>query len=185
MSTNDTPAMTDTHATETDAPIAAPETEAETEAAPDAGDVAVAVATAPAPARRPMPGNGQWFWGLGRRKSAVARVRIRPGEGKFQVNDRPFEEYFTGERDRKDIMTVLDKTSTRGMLDVFVNAHGGGFTGQAGAVILGLGRALKNYDPGLDSILRDNNFLTRDAREVERKKYGQPGARKRFQFSKR
>jgi len=180
--------MTDTEVTKTDAAAtAAPDTETPEppDSSPSAADVAAAMATAPAPARRPMPSDGQWFWGLGRRKSAVARVRIRPGEGTFIVNDRPFEEFFTGERDRKDIMTVLDKTSTRGTLDIFVNANGGGYTGQAGAVILGLGRALRSYDPGLDSILRDNNFLTRDAREVERKKYGQPGARKRFQFSKR
>jgi small subunit ribosomal protein S9 len=101
------------------------------------------------------------------------------------VNKRACEEYFTGERDRKDLETVLKKTSTHGSLDVHVNVGGGGCTGQAGAIILGLGRALKVYDPALEPILRDNGFLSRDPRKVERKKYGQPGARKRFQFSKR
>ncbi|MCZ6834991.1 MAG: 30S ribosomal protein S9 [Planctomycetota bacterium] len=122
---------------------------------------------------------------MGRRKSAVARVRIRPGDGKFIVNKREYEAYFTGERDRNDIMNVMEKTSTKGKIDVYVNVKGGGFTGQAGAIILGLGRAIMVYDANLEPILRDNNFLTRDPRQVERKKYGQPKARKRFQFSKR
>ena len=82
-------------------------------------------------------------------------------------------------------LTVLDKTNTKGSVDVFVNTNGGGFTGQAGAIILGLGRALAKYDPSLESILRDNGYLSRDPRKVERKKPGQPKARKRFQFSKR
>ena len=82
-------------------------------------------------------------------------------------------------------MAVLEKTGTAGKVDVRVGVLGGGLTGQAGAIILGLGRALMNYDPGLEPILRDNDFLTRDARKVERKKYGQSGARRRFQFSKR
>ena len=128
---------------------------------------------------------GQWTWGLGRRKSAVARVRIRPGNGKFLVNKRECDEYFTAARDRNDLQNVLDKTSTNGSIDVYVNVRGGGFTGQAGAIILGLGRAILKYDDSLEPILRDNKFLTRDPRKVERKKYGQPGARKRFQFSKR
>ncbi len=123
--------------------------------------------------------------GYGTRKSAVARVRIRPGDGKFVVNKRSHAEYFKEERDRNDLFHVLKKTNTAGSVDVYVNVHGGGFSGQAGAIVLGLGRALKRYDPSLESILRDGNFLTRDPRRVERKKYGQPGARKRFQFSKR
>jgi small subunit ribosomal protein S9 len=115
----------------------------------------------------------------------VARVRIRPGEGKFVVNKKPYDEYFTEERDRNDLVAILRKTKTHGTVDVHVNVSGGGYTGQAGAIILGLGRALKIYDTSLEPILRDNGFLTRDPRKVERKKYGQPGARKRFQFSKR
>jgi small subunit ribosomal protein S9 len=95
------------------------------------------------------------------------------------------DKFFTEERDRNDINAVLEKTNTKGRVDIVVNAHGGGFTGQAGAIILGLGRALKKFDPTLEPILRDNHFLTRDSRKVERKKYGQAGARRRFKFSKR
>ncbi|HVP72437.1 MAG TPA: 30S ribosomal protein S9 [Phycisphaerales bacterium] len=145
-------------------------------------------ATAPAasqPSVRTPPSKGNWWWGTGRRKTAVARVRIRPGDGKFIVNEREMVKFFTEERDRNDIMNVLEKTNTKGSVDVVVNAHGGGFTGQAGAIILGLGRALNKYDQNLEPILRENGFLTRDSRKVERKKYGQSGARRRFQFSKR
>ena len=144
--------------------------------------------TAPAasqPSVRTPPSKGNWWWGTGRRKTAVARVRIRPGDGKFIVNEREMVKFFTEERDRNDIMNVLEKTNTKGSVDVVVNAHGGGFTGQAGAIILGLGRALNKYDQNLEPILRENGFLTRDSRKVERKKYGQSGARRRFQFSKR
>ncbi len=128
---------------------------------------------------------GNWWWGLGRRKTAVARVRIRPGDGKFIINKRTYTEFFTEERDHKDVINVLQKTKTEGSLDVHVNVRGGGYTGQAGAIVLGLGRALNRYDSSLEPILRENGFLSRDPRKVERKKYGQPGARKRFQFSKR
>ena len=147
----------------------------------------ISVPTAPEtqPAVRVAPTKGNWWWGTGRRKTAVARVRIRPGEGKFSVNEKDMKDFFHEERDRNDIMSVLEKTSTKGTLDVVVKTHGGGFTGQAGAIVLGLGRALKNYDQNLEPILRDNGFLTRDSRKVERKKYGQAGARRRFQFSKR
>lgn len=141
-------------------------------------------APAPAPTRTRLPA-GQWFWGTGRRKAAVARVRLRPGDGKFIVNKKPYDTFFTEERDRMDLQTVLKKTKTQSSVDVHVSVRGGGYTGQAGAIILGLGRALKEYDTSLEPILRDNNYLTRDPRKVERKKYGQPGARKRFQFSKR
>ena len=129
--------------------------------------------------------DGHWWWGTGRRKAAVARVRIRPGNGEFQVNTRQLTDFFSEIRDRQNILTVLEKTNTKGSVDVFVNTNGGGFTGQAGAIILGLGRALAKYDPSLESILRDNGYLSRDPRKVERKKPGQPKARKRFQFSKR
>ncbi|UCD76794.1 MAG: 30S ribosomal protein S9 [Phycisphaerales bacterium] len=141
---------------------------------------------APTPAAiHRAPPDGHWWWGTGRRKRAVARVRIRPGTGRFIVNKRDMEEFFNEERDRNQLTAVLEKTNTKGALDVFVNVHGGGYTGQAGAIILGLGRAIRRYDQSLEPILRDNGFLTRDPRKVERKKYGQPGARKRFQFSKR
>ena len=94
-------------------------------------------------------------------------------------------DYFSEERDHNDLNNVLGQTNTLGKVDVYVNVRGGGFTGQAGAIILGLGRALRAWDGGLEQTLRDNGFLTRDPRVVERKKPGQPGARKRFQFSKR
>jgi small subunit ribosomal protein S9 len=144
----------------------------------------VAVEPTPAPVPTGPDAHG-WWRGTGRRKTAVARVRIKSGTGEFKVNNRDLDVYFCEARDLKNIRNVLEKTGTMGAVDIFVNAHGGGYMGQAGAIILGLGRALMKYDTSLEPILRDNGFLTRDAREVERKKYGQPGARKRFQFSKR
>jgi len=146
---------------------------------------AVATETKPTPEAKTTPKDGHWWWGTGRRKAAVARVRIRPGDGTFDVNKKNLTDYFSEIRDHQDIMKVLEKTNTKGSLDVFVKTNGGGYTGQAGAIILGLGRALAKFDPALDSILRANSYLTRDPRKVERKKPGQPGARKRFQFSKR
>lgn len=145
----------------------------------------VVTKTKPSSTPKRTPKDGHWWRGTGRRKAAVARVRIRPGDGSFSVNDRELTQFFTEIRDHKDIMTVLEKTNTKGSIDVFVKTNGGGYTGQAGAIILGLGRALTKYDPSLESILRDNGYLTRDPRRVERKKPGQPGARKKFQFSKR
>ena len=127
----------------------------------------------------------QFIWGVGRRKTAVARVRIAPGSGKIEINGRPLNDYLTAERDRKALFGPLEVTSTGGKLDVFVNANGGGPTGQAGAIVMGLGRALARYDSTLEQALRNGGFLTRDSRMKERKKYGQRGARRRFQFSKR
>ncbi|MBL9121102.1 MAG: 30S ribosomal protein S9 [Phycisphaerae bacterium] len=126
-----------------------------------------------------------WFWGTGRRKTAVARVRMKAGTGSFKVNGKDLDVFFTEERDLKNINGILEKTNLKGSVNVEVNANGGGFTGQSGAVILGLGRAVLNYDPNLEPILREGGYLTRDDRKVERKKYGQAGARRRFQFSKR
>jgi small subunit ribosomal protein S9 len=126
-----------------------------------------------------------WFWGTGRRKTAVARVRVKAGNGSFNVNGKEISIFFTEERDLKNIHGMLERTNLKGSVQVEVNANGGGFTGQAGAVILGLGRALLNYDSNLEPILREHGYLTRDDRKVERKKYGQAGARRRFQFSKR
>ena len=131
---------------------------------------------------RPKP---TYVWGVGRRKSSVARVRIAPGAGRIEINGRTLNEYFTGERDRKAIFGPLEVTNTGGKMDVLVTADGGGPTGQAGAIVLGLGRALAKYDQGLEAPLRGAGFLTRDSRMKERKKYGQRGARRRFQFSKR
>lgn len=151
-----------------------------------ATDTAEAPATETRPLAEPAkPDKGGYIWGTGRRKSAIARVRIKPGQGKFLVNGREVESYFSEMQHRDACQSPLKETKTEGKLDVFVTAHGGGITGQAGAVLLGLARALKAYDPTLEPVLRDNGFLTRDPREVERKKYGQPGARRRFQFSKR
>lgn len=138
-----------------------------------------------APAAISGPKSGGYFWGTGRRKTSVARVRIKSGEGKYVINDREIEKHFFSDRDRGDIVAPLKATKTFGKYDIFVNVHGGGQTGQAGAVVLGLARALVKADPNLEVALRDGRFLTRDDRKVERKKPGQPGARKRFQFSKR
>ena len=126
-----------------------------------------------------------YIWGTGRRKSAVARVRICPGTGKFIVNKRDVDAYFCIDKDRKAVRTPLDCTETSKTMDVFVNVGGGGITGQAGAVVLGLARALTKSSSDLEPKLRELNLLRRDPRRVERKKYGQRGARRRFQFSKR
>ena len=142
--------------------------------------------TAPlVPPTASAPAKVSFVWGVGRRKSAVARVRITPGSGKIEVNGRTLNDYFTNERDRKAIFGPLEVTSTGGKMDIFVNATGGGPTGQAGAIVMGLGRALAKYDQSLEGSLRNGRFLTRDSRMKERKKYGQRGARRRFQFSKR
>ncbi len=141
-------------------------------------------AAQPAPAPAPDKGGG-YIWGTGRRKSAVARVRIRAGEGKILINKRPLEEYFRMDRDREAVRAPLAATDTAGKYDVWVNVNGGGPTGQADAVLLGLARALIKAMPSSADALREKSLLTRDARMKERKKPGQPGARKRFQFSKR
>lgn len=141
---------------------------------------------APAPVAQPAkPDKGGFIWGTGRRKSAVARVRIKPGEGVFLINNREVDDYFSEPQHRDACRKALEATKMTDKLNIFVNTQGGGITGQAGAVLLGVARALKSYDPALEPILRENNYLTRDPREVERKKYGQAGARRRFQFSKR
>ncbi|MDB5318441.1 MAG: rpsI [Phycisphaerales bacterium] len=130
-------------------------------------------------------GKQTFVWGTGRRKTAVARVRVAAGTGKILVNDRQLNDYFSSERDRKAIFGPLEVTNTGGKMDVLVNASGGGLTGQAGAIIMGLGRALVRFDQTLEQALRNAGFLTRDSRMKERKKYGQRGARRKFQFSKR
>lgn len=134
---------------------------------------------------RTAPSAGGFYWGTGRRKTAVARVRVRSGSGKFVIAGREVNDYFFDVRHRMDVVAPLEATNTRNKFDVFVTVHGGGQTGQAGAVLLGVARAMVKADPALEQSLRDRRFLTRDARKVERKKPGQPGARKRFQFSKR
>ena len=124
-------------------------------------------------------------YGTGRRKSSAARVYLRPGSGKFEVNGRPFEEYFNSEFVKMVIRQPLVVTETTDRFDIMVRVRGGGFTGQAGALRHGIARALLEYNPEFRPALKKAGFLTRDSRKVERKKYGQPGARKRFQFSKR
>jgi len=126
-----------------------------------------------------------WIWGLGRRKSAVARVRIKPGAGGFIVNGRPMDEFFPTIQTRRQATSPLRATETESAFDVFVNVYGGGPTGQADAVSLGLARALKSHTATHDEALRHHGLLTRDGRMKERKKYGRRGARRGFQFSKR
>ena len=123
--------------------------------------------------------------GTGRRKTATARVFLRPGKGQITVNNRPFENYFVSESARAYVRQPLLATETADRFDVLVLADGGGISGQAGAARLGIARALIEFNSELRGKLKQLGFLTRDAREHERKKYGQKGARKRFQFSKR
>jgi len=125
------------------------------------------------------------FLGTGRRKTAVARVRLAPGAGKITVNGRAVENYFVLDTLRSTVTSPLTLTGTADKLDVRVNVQGGGPNGQAGATRHGIARALLKFDANLRPQLKKEGFLTRDPRERERKKYGQPGARKRFQFSKR
>ena len=129
--------------------------------------------------------NSNEFLGTGRRKTSVARVRISTGSGKIQVNGRAFEVYFPLESQRMAVQQPFVTTATSGKYDVFINVAGGGPVGQAGAVRHGIARALIEADAALRPLLKADGLLTRDPRMKERKKYGQPGARKRFQFSKR
>jgi small subunit ribosomal protein S9 len=126
-----------------------------------------------------------YIWGTGRRKTAVARVRIREGTGKFLVNDLEADSYFEIEIQRNDVRAPLQATEMAGRVDVFVNVRGSGKHSQSGAVALGIARALREFRPDLEHALREGGFLTRDSRMVERKKYGHKKARKSFQFSKR
>ncbi len=132
-----------------------------------------------------MVGQRSYVWGTGRRKTAVARVRITPGEGVMQVNKMDWKEYFTTPAQKIAARQPLVVTETESRYDVFVSVKGGGPQGQADAVRHGIARALLKAEDTLEQTLRDANFLTRDARVKERKKYGQKGARARYQFSKR
>jgi small subunit ribosomal protein S9 len=123
--------------------------------------------------------------GTGRRKTSVARVRIRPGSGKLTINERTLEDYFPIQQDRNAVVAPLEHTGVRNSVDVIILVHGGGGTGQAGACMQGIARALMRYDSDLSEKLREKHFLTRDARMKERKKYGLHGARRGTQFSKR
>ena len=125
------------------------------------------------------------YHGVGRRKTSVARVWLKAGSGEWKVNGRPIEDYFPRHSLQQHAQEPVIAAELEGRFDVMVNVAGGGQTGQAGAVRLGLARALLTYDDELRGKLRERGLLTRDPREVERKKPGRPGARKRFQFSKR
>jgi small subunit ribosomal protein S9 len=131
-----------------------------------------------------MPSTDRYY-GTGRRKTSIARVWLRPGGGNIMVNRRPFEEYFPRETLRMIIAQPFEVTSTAGQFDVVCTVGGGGPTGQAGAVRHGLARALARFDDKLRLPLKKAGLLTRDPRMRERKKYGQPGARSKFQYSKR
>ena len=125
------------------------------------------------------------FYGTGRRKTSIARVWVRPGAGRIVVNRRAFEDYFPRETLRMIIAQPLGVTNTNGQFDVFITVRGGGPSGQAGAVRHGIARALARFDDKLRLPLKKAGLLTRDPRMRERKKYGQPGARQKFQYSKR
>jgi len=123
--------------------------------------------------------------GTGRRKTSVARVRVKDGSGKITINGREFKEYIRVSRDQAMIQKVLEVAGVEGKVDFSVNVNGGGITGQTGAIILGLSRALEARNPLLHATMKDHGFLTRDDRMVERKKYGRRKARRSCQFSKR
>ena len=135
----------------------------------------------PVKVKKPSP----FIWGTGRRKSSVARVRIKGGTGKISINGRELEEFFKIDRDRSAVRSPLVTANISGTYDIWASVNGGGTTGQAEAIMLGLARALTAAMPECGVALRDKGLLTRDARMKERKKYGQKGARRRFQFSKR
>lgn len=121
----------------------------------------------------------------GRRKTSIARARLTDGEGHITVNDRAFEDYFTTVSMRNAVLAPLQATGNTTKYDIIIHAIGGGLNGQAGAARLAIARALLVVDPNFRASLKDGRHLTRDARAKERKKYGRPGARKRYQFSKR
>lgn len=127
----------------------------------------------------------QHYWGTGRRKEAIARVRVRKGSGVIIVNGQKLEKYFFAEQDRITVLAPLIATKSQQRYDVIANVQGGGKAGQAGAIVLGIARALKNAEPVLEGRLREDGFLTRDGRMKERKKFGLRGARRGVQFSKR
>ena len=129
--------------------------------------------------------NQERWYGTGRRKESTARVWLMAGEGNVTINRRTMDKYFGREVLKMILQQPLDLVNQQGKVDILVNVRGGGLSGQAGAIRHGIARALLEMDPELRGQLKKAGFLTRDARKVERKKYGQPGARKRFQFSKR
>ncbi len=144
-------------------------------------------AAKPAEDLPPPPSTGE-FWGTGRRKTSIARVKLTPaggGKGKVLINKRDIDKYFPLPEHRNAVRDPMIATSTDGAFNVHINVHGGGSTGQAGAIRMGMARALSLAESRYEPTLRDRGYLTRDARIVERKKYGRRKARRRFQFSKR
>ena len=125
------------------------------------------------------------YYATGRRKTSVARVWLMPGEGNVTINERSIDDYLKRETAKMIIRQPLELTETLGKFDIYVNVRGGGISGQAGAIKHGISRALLAVNPDFRPLLKKSGFLTRDSRVKERKKYGQPGARKRFQYSKR
>jgi small subunit ribosomal protein S9 len=147
---------------------------------------AASITAAPAAkTKKQRPDKGGYICGVGRRKSSVARVRIKPGTGKLVINKKELKEYFPLLKDQNQVLAPLKAAEADSRFDVVINVKGGGTTGQAGAALLGIARALSNFDESMERPLREMNLLTRDGRMKERKKPGQRGARRRFQFSKR
>lgn len=132
-----------------------------------------------------MEGGDEKYYATGKRKESIAKVWLQQGEGSFSVNDRTLKEYFRRDSLETNVQLPLTLTKTLESFDVKASVMGGGLAGQSGAIRLGIARALIETNPDLRAPLKKAGFLTRDARAVERKKYGQPGARKRYQFSKR
>ncbi|HEY4329767.1 MAG TPA: 30S ribosomal protein S9 [Phycisphaerae bacterium] len=143
------------------------------------------VSTTPKTRGKVVVGGKVTFWGTGRRKKSVARVRMTAGDGKFLVNSREVDDYFKETKDRNFVRAPLVTANAVSNFNISVNVSGGGYTGQAGALAQGLGRALAMFDPALRPGQKEGGFLTRDSRMKERKKYGRRGARRSFQFSKR
>jgi small subunit ribosomal protein S9 len=129
--------------------------------------------------------NQERYYATGKRKTSIARVWLKQGDGKITINKRSMDDYLKRETAKMIIRQPLELTETLGKFDVFVNVRGGGMSGQAGAIKHGISKALLEVNPDFRTLLKKNGFLTRDSRIKERKKYGQPGARKRFQYSKR
>jgi len=129
--------------------------------------------------------NEERYYATGKRKTSVARVWLKQGEGNIAINKRSIDDYLKRETAKMIIRQPLELTETLGKFDIYVNVRGGGMSGQAGAIKHGISKALLEVNPDFRSLLKKNGFLTRDSRAKERKKYGQPGARKRFQYSKR
>ena len=132
-----------------------------------------------------MPKKNESWNAIGRRKSAIARVLMSAGKGSFNINKREIKEYFGRQTLKMTLEEPFEILNVNGKYDISVNVNGGGLSGQAGAIRLGISRCLEQINPDYRPPLKEAGMLTRDSREVERKKYGQPGARKKFQFSKR